>query len=149
MGLVRPTAGVAQIDGRDVTTDAPALHRTIGLVPSGDRSFYLRISGLENLVFFARLHGLRRGAADRFQGAILKDPAEDGGGLGYLDVIHYASFTPNIGPYMEFKGNTKLPVSCDTSSLKCEDGLVRCPTGVGFGVEFDRAFIAGAEVLKI
>jgi ABC-2 type transport system ATP-binding protein len=65
MGLVRPTAGVAQIDGRDVTTDAPALHRTIGLVPSGDRSFYLRISGLENLVFFARLHGLSRREARR------------------------------------------------------------------------------------
>jgi ABC-type multidrug transport system ATPase subunit len=30
----------------------------IGLVPSGDRSFYLRISGLENLIFFGRLHGM-------------------------------------------------------------------------------------------
>jgi ABC-type multidrug transport system ATPase subunit len=35
----------------------------VGLVPAGDRSFYLRISGVENLVFFARLHGLRRRAA--------------------------------------------------------------------------------------
>ena len=32
----------------------------LGLVPAGDRSFYLRISALENLVFFGRLHGLRR-----------------------------------------------------------------------------------------
>lgn len=32
----------------------------VGFVPSGDRSFYLRISGLENLVFFGRLNGLRR-----------------------------------------------------------------------------------------
>jgi ABC-type multidrug transport system ATPase subunit len=37
--------------------------RLIGLVPSGDRSFYLRISGLENLIFFGRLHGLSRNAA--------------------------------------------------------------------------------------
>jgi ABC-type multidrug transport system ATPase subunit len=35
----------------------------VGLVPSGDRSFYLRISGTENLVFFARMHGLRRAHA--------------------------------------------------------------------------------------
>ena len=37
----------------------------IGLVPSGDRSFYLRISGLENLVFFARLHGFAKREAIR------------------------------------------------------------------------------------
>ena len=29
-------------------------------MPSGDRSFYLRVSGLENLVFFGRLYGLRK-----------------------------------------------------------------------------------------
>jgi ABC-2 type transport system ATP-binding protein len=32
----------------------------LGVVHSGTRSFYLRLSGLENLIFFARLHGLRR-----------------------------------------------------------------------------------------
>jgi len=37
----------------------------VGLVPSGDRSFYLRLSGLENLVFFARLYGLGRAQARR------------------------------------------------------------------------------------
>jgi ABC-2 type transport system ATP-binding protein len=36
-------------------------HRKLfGFVPSGDRTFYLRISGLENLVFFARLYGMGR-----------------------------------------------------------------------------------------
>lgn len=39
-------------------------HRLFGLVPSGDRSFYLRLSGLENLIFFARMQGLRRRAAE-------------------------------------------------------------------------------------
>jgi L-alanine-DL-glutamate epimerase-like enolase superfamily enzyme len=71
-----------------------------------------------------------------------------GGGLGYLDVVHFASFTPNTGPYMEFKGNTDLPVACDTSSLKCEGGAVRCPTGVGFGVTLDPDFVKRAEVVK-
>jgi ABC-type multidrug transport system ATPase subunit len=46
-GLMKPQQGTVFTRGR------------VGLVPSGDRSFYLRISGLENLIFFARLNGLR------------------------------------------------------------------------------------------
>jgi ABC-type multidrug transport system ATPase subunit len=46
-GLVKPQQGTVVMTGR------------VGFVPSGDRSFYLRISTLENLTFFARLHGLR------------------------------------------------------------------------------------------
>jgi L-alanine-DL-glutamate epimerase-like enolase superfamily enzyme len=68
-------------------------------------------------------------------------PHMSGGGLGYLDVVHFASFTPNIGPFMEFKGNTDLPVHCPSSSLKCENGQVRCPEGPGFGVEIDPEFV--------
>jgi L-alanine-DL-glutamate epimerase-like enolase superfamily enzyme len=73
-------------------------------------------------------------------------PHMSGGGLGYLDVVQFASFTPNIGPFMEFKGNTDLPIECATSSLKCENGVVRCPTGPGFGVKVDPDFVnqAGA-----
>jgi ABC-2 type transport system ATP-binding protein len=48
-----------------------ALAGTLGLVPSGDRTFYLRISGVENLIFFGRLHGLRlRAARERAHGAL-------------------------------------------------------------------------------
>jgi L-alanine-DL-glutamate epimerase-like enolase superfamily enzyme len=68
-------------------------------------------------------------------------PHMSGGGLGYLDVVHFASFTPNIGPFMEFKGNTDLPIQCASSSLKCENGIVRCPDGPGFGVTVDPAFV--------
>jgi L-alanine-DL-glutamate epimerase-like enolase superfamily enzyme len=68
-------------------------------------------------------------------------PHMSGGGLGYLDVVHFASFTPNIGPFMEFKGNADLPVDCATSSLRCEKGVVRCPSGPGFGVRLDPAFV--------
>jgi len=55
-GLMKPQEGTVFTSGR------------VGFVPSGDRSFYLRISNLENLIFFARLHGLRlRQARSRAQ----------------------------------------------------------------------------------
>jgi L-alanine-DL-glutamate epimerase-like enolase superfamily enzyme len=76
-------------------------------------------------------------------------PHMSGGGLGYVDVIHFASFTPNIGPYMEFKGNTNLPVVCESSSLKCERGKVRCPNGPGFAVQVDPDFVKRTEVVKL
>jgi ABC-2 type transport system ATP-binding protein len=62
-GLVTPDGGRLVVLGREATATDRAARGAIGLVPAGERSFYLRISGLENLVFFARLHGLRRGAA--------------------------------------------------------------------------------------
>ncbi len=74
-------------------------------------------------------------------------PHMSGGGLGYVDVVQFASFTPNIGPFMEFKGNTTLPVTCATSSLKCEDGSVRCPAGIGCGVTLDPDFVRQAKVV--
>ena len=61
-GLVDPSSGSAYVLDRRAGRSRE-LRALIGFVPSGDRSFYLRLSGLENLVFFARMHGLRRRAA--------------------------------------------------------------------------------------
>jgi ABC-2 type transport system ATP-binding protein len=55
-GLVTPDEGNVRLNG----ALPQAARQFLGLVPAGDRSFYLRISALENLVFFGRLHGLRR-----------------------------------------------------------------------------------------
>lgn len=76
-------------------------------------------------------------------------PHMSGGGLGYLDVVHFASFTPNIGPFMEFKGNTDLPVHCPTSSLQPENGIVRCPDGPGFGVTIDPDFVKKCQPVTL
>lgn len=72
-------------------------------------------------------------------------PHMSGGGLGYIDVVHFASFTPNIGAHMEFKGNATFPVSCSSSSLKCENGIVRCPSEPGWGVTIDPDFVRAAK----
>jgi ABC-2 type transport system ATP-binding protein len=60
-GLHAPTEGTVRVMG-DEPTDSLARSR-IGWVPASDRSFYYRISGRENLVFFGRLYGLPRAQA--------------------------------------------------------------------------------------
>lgn len=62
-GLIAPTSGHVSVGGVNAAANPRELRRLIGIVPSGDRSFYLRISGFENLVFFGRMYGLRRRAA--------------------------------------------------------------------------------------
>jgi ABC-2 type transport system ATP-binding protein len=59
-GLTTPTDGRVRVLGRDASLAERSMRAQIGLVPSGDRTLYLRLSGLENLAFFARLHGMRR-----------------------------------------------------------------------------------------
>jgi ABC-2 type transport system ATP-binding protein len=58
-GLLTPSAGSVSLAAEAGATGRE-LRGRIGLVPSGDRTFYLRLSALENLVFFGRLQGLRR-----------------------------------------------------------------------------------------
>jgi ABC-2 type transport system ATP-binding protein len=70
-GIARPTSGSIRVGGHDAAANPHELRRLIGVVPSGDRSFYLRISGLENLAFFARLQGMsRRQAVERSREAL-------------------------------------------------------------------------------
>jgi ABC-type multidrug transport system ATPase subunit len=72
-GLVQPSAGTCRLAGVDVRGAPRAVRRLVGLVPSGDRSFYLRLSALENLVFFGRLYGLRKHEARDRSLALLED----------------------------------------------------------------------------
>jgi ABC-2 type transport system ATP-binding protein len=69
--LVYPSSGSVRVLGLETTNSPRGLRQQLGLVPSGDRSFYLRISGFENLLFFARLHGMRRREAAARARAVL------------------------------------------------------------------------------
>lgn len=62
-GAMRPSAGEVRVCQIDATGGSTGLKRLVGVVPAGDRSLYLRISALENLLFFGRLQGLRRRVA--------------------------------------------------------------------------------------
>ena len=63
--LILPTRGTAEVEGRDVATEDQEVRRAIGFVTADERSFYWRLSGEDNLIFFARLYGLTAAEARR------------------------------------------------------------------------------------
>ena len=71
--LILPTRGVAEVEGRSVAGEEAHVKRSIGFVTADERSFYWRLSGEENLVFFARLYGLDAPAARRRARGLLRD----------------------------------------------------------------------------
>jgi len=56
--LVLPTTGQALVDGYDVVINGRQVRKKIGYVVSDERSFYWRLTGRQNLQFFATLHKL-------------------------------------------------------------------------------------------
>jgi ABC-2 type transport system ATP-binding protein len=56
--LLIPTAGEARVLGYDVVRDAREIRRRIGYVFGGERGLYERLSGLDNLRYFAELYGV-------------------------------------------------------------------------------------------
>jgi ABC-2 type transport system ATP-binding protein len=60
--LVQPTTGSVSVRGNDSVAHDEQVRREIGLATAEERSFYWRLTAEQNLMFFARLHGL----SDRF-----------------------------------------------------------------------------------
>src|SRR5215210_5346752 len=56
--LLIPTSGNASVLGFDVVKDAREVRKRIGYVFGGDRGLYDRLSGVDNLRYFAELYGV-------------------------------------------------------------------------------------------
>jgi heme ABC exporter ATP-binding subunit CcmA len=59
--LAKPSEGWVHVNGRDVIADAADIRRLIGYT-GHQPGVYADLSGLENLLFFARMYGLRDGS---------------------------------------------------------------------------------------
>ncbi len=55
--LLTPTSGTARVLGFDIVKDYIAIRRGIGIIFGGERGLYYRVSGRENLRYFADLYG--------------------------------------------------------------------------------------------
>jgi ABC-2 type transport system ATP-binding protein len=58
--LLQPTSGSAKVAGYDVVSEEENVRHSIGLVTGEERSFYLRLTGRQNLAFFAGLCNIER-----------------------------------------------------------------------------------------
>lgn len=69
--LVLPDGGRALVDGHDVALAPGPAKKAVGFAVNDERSFYWRLTGRQNLEFFAALHGLRGAERDRRIGEVL------------------------------------------------------------------------------
>jgi ABC-2 type transport system ATP-binding protein len=54
--LLEPTSGTARVNGFDIVKQANDVRRSLGTVLAGERSIYWKLSGRENLEYFAALY---------------------------------------------------------------------------------------------
>lgn len=69
--LIQPSSGSARVNGYDLSQEI-AIKATIGLVTSDERSFYWRLTGRQNLEFFARLQGIPGNAINERVAAVME-----------------------------------------------------------------------------
>ena len=70
--LLLPTSGTARVMGLDVVRETMAVRQRIGDVFGGDRGLYDRVSGIDNLRYFAELYGVEPAEQKRRIGALLE-----------------------------------------------------------------------------
>lgn len=63
--LILPDEGTARVNGFDVSKHDRKIKGSIGFCSSDERSFYWRLTGRQNLNFFASLYGLSSSESDR------------------------------------------------------------------------------------
>jgi len=71
--LLEPTSGMARVAGYDVIREAGKVRQNLGTVLAGERSIYWKLTGRENLEYFAALYHIPPEAARRRVDDLLED----------------------------------------------------------------------------
>jgi ABC-2 type transport system ATP-binding protein len=84
--LITPSDGMVSIGGEDASRNQLNVKRIIGFVSSEERSFYWRLTGRQNLQFFASLHGINGKEGGRRIDMLLETVGLEGkGGLRFRE----------------------------------------------------------------
>jgi ABC-2 type transport system ATP-binding protein len=63
--LLEPTSGTATVNGYDITKQAGLVRQSLGAVLKGERSIYWKLTGKENLEYFAALYHIPKAVAQK------------------------------------------------------------------------------------
>ena len=67
------------------------------------------------------------------------------GGFGFIYMLHFASFTPDIGLYQEYKRNIERYAGWFDPPLKINDGAITVPQGPGVGIKDISSLVKDAK----
>jgi L-alanine-DL-glutamate epimerase-like enolase superfamily enzyme len=71
-------------------------------------------------------------------------------GAASVNILQFASSTPNIGPYMEYVWRAPAKKeSWYTPNFEIKNGVIPVPTGPGMGLEFDADYLKKATLVKL
>jgi L-alanine-DL-glutamate epimerase-like enolase superfamily enzyme len=70
-------------------------------------------------------------------------------GAAGAKILHFAAATSNAGEHMEYPWRKPVQAqSWYTPNLTIRNGRIAVPTGPGFGIDFDPAYLASARIVK-
>jgi len=70
------------------------------------------------------------------------------GGFGFIYMLHFASFTPDIGAYQEYKKGIERYAGWFDPPLESRGGSLTVPSGPGVGIADVAAVLEGAEPVR-
>ena len=70
--LLEPTSGTAHVNGFDIVRQANGVRRSLGTLLAGERSIYWKLTGRENLEYFAALYHIPQAVAKQRVGELIE-----------------------------------------------------------------------------